>query len=159
MILVSLGTNDQPFTRLLEAVDREIENGTIKDKVIVQAGLTKYESKNMEIFDLIQRDKFDKLIEECDLLITHGGVGCILHAVSKGKRVIAAARLSKYKEHGNDHQIQIVERLAKEKYILELKDFGTLGKLIEKSKTFTPRKYESNTINVISNIEDYIDNL
>ena len=48
MIFVTLGTQDKSFTRLLEAIDREIDNGTIKEKVIVQAGLTKYKSKNME---------------------------------------------------------------------------------------------------------------
>ena len=42
MIFVTLGTQDKSFTRLLKAIDREIEKGTIKEKVIVQAGLTKY---------------------------------------------------------------------------------------------------------------------
>ena len=53
MILVILGTQDKEFPRLLEAVDREIEKGNIKEKVVVQAGQTKYESKNMEILDLV----------------------------------------------------------------------------------------------------------
>ena len=59
MIFVTLGTQDKDFSRLLKAIDREIEKGTIKEKVIVQAGHTKYESKNMEIFDLIPTDEFD----------------------------------------------------------------------------------------------------
>ena len=113
----------------------------------------------MELFDLIPREKFDDLIEECSLLITHGGVGSILTGVTKGKKVIAAARLSKYGEHVNDHQTQIVERFAKEKYILELKDFSKLGKMIEKSKSFKPKKFVSNTQNLIEHLEDYIDNL
>lgn len=159
MILITLGTQDKSFERLLKAVDKEIENGKIKEKVIAQIGTTKYESKNMELFDLIPREKFDDLIEECSLLITHGGVGSILTGVTKGKKVIAAARLSKYGEHVNDHQTQIVEMFAKEKYILELKDFSKLGKLIEKSKSFKPKKFVSNTQNLIEHLEDYIDNL
>ena len=47
MIFVTLGTQDKSFTRLLEAIDREIEKGNIKEKVIVQAGLTRYSSPNM----------------------------------------------------------------------------------------------------------------
>ena len=35
MILVILGTQDKQFPRLLEAIDREINNGTIKDKVVI----------------------------------------------------------------------------------------------------------------------------
>ena len=157
MIFVTLGTQDKSFTRLLEAIDREIDNGTIKEKVIVQAGLTKYKSKNMEIFDLVPADKFEKYIDKASLIITHGGAGSILTAIKHEKKVIAAARLAKYKEHTNDHQKQIVKEFSKDGYILELRDFNKLGKLIEKSKTFIPKKFESNTKNMISLIENYID--
>lgn len=157
MIFVTLGTQDKGFPRLLEAIDREIEKGNIKDKVIVQAGLTEYKSKNMEIFDLISAEEFDCYIAKSDLVITHGGAGSILTAVKNGKKVIAAARLSKYHEHTNDHQKQIVKKFAEDGYILELKDFNKLGKLIEKSKTFKPKKFISNTKNVRKLIENYIE--
>ena len=157
MIFVTLGTQDKGFPRLLEAIDREIENGNIKEKVVVQAGLTKYESSNMEIFDLIPADEFDRYIEKSDLIITHGGAGSILSAIKKGKKVIAAARLAKYKEHTNDHQKQIVKEFASQGYILELRDFYKLGKLIEKSKNFCPKKFESNTENMIKLVSDYIE--
>ena len=126
MILVTLGTQDKSFERLVKAIDKEIENGNIKDKVIVQAGYTKYKSDNMEIFDFVLPDKLDKLMKEADILITHGGVGSILGALKYDKPVIAAARLSKYKEHTNDHQKQIVAEFVKEGYILELDDFSNL---------------------------------
>lgn len=157
MIFVTLGTQDKEFTRLLEAIDREIEKGNIKERVVVQAGYTKYESKNMEIFDLIPTDEFNKYIKSADLIITHGGAGSILTAIKNNKKVIAAARLYKYKEHTNDHQKQIVKEFADEGYILELRDFNKLGKLIEKSKSFTPKKFVSNTPNMIKLIEDYIE--
>ena len=159
MIFVTLGTNDESFERLLKAIDKEIEKGNIKEKVIVQAGCTKYTSKNMEIFDLVTKEEFDKLISECDLLITHGGVGSILTGINKGKKVIAVPRLAKYKEHGNDHQLQIVENFSERKYILAVKDMNKLGKTIEKAKKFKPQKFVSNTHNIISMIEDFIDNL
>lgn len=157
MIFVTLGTQDKSFSRLLEAIDREIVNGNIKEKVVVQAGLTEYKSSNMEIFDLIPADEFDSYIEKSDLIITHGGAGSILTAIKKNKKVIAAARLSKYKEHTNDHQKQIVREFADQGYILELRDFNKLGKIIEKSKTFRPKKFESNTDNMVKLIEDYIE--
>ena len=157
MIFVTLGTQDKEFTRLLEAIDREIEKGNIKECVVVQAGYTKYESKNMEIFDLISTDEFNKYIKSADLIITHGGAGSILTAIKNNKKVIAAARLYKYKDHTNDHQKQIVKEFADEGYILELRDFNKLGKLIEKSKNFTPKKFVSNTPNMIKLIEDYIE--
>ena len=157
MIFVTLGTQDKDFSRLLKAIDKEIEKGTIKEKVIVQAGHTKYESKNMEIFDLIPTDEFNEIIEKCDLIITHGGVGNILSAIKKNKPVIAAARLKKFKEHTNDHQKQIIGEFTKQGYILELRDFGKVGKMIEKAKTFKAKKFKSNTKNMIKLIEDYIE--
>lgn len=157
MILVTLGTQDKEFKRLLEAIDKEINNGTITDKVIVQAGCTKYESKNMEIFDLIPANEFDEYIKKADLIITHGGAGSILTGVKHNKKIIAAARLAKYKEHTNDHQRQIIREFSDQGYIMELKDFNKLGKLIQKSKTFKPKKFISNTENMINLISDYIE--
>ena len=137
------------------------KNKQIKDKVVVQAGFSSdYKSKDMEIFDLIPMDEFEKLIEECDLLITHGGVGSIISGLKNDKKVIAAARLKKYGEHTNDHQLQIIENFSKEGYILSLENFDELDKVIEKSKKFKPKKYKSNTkkfINLISKkVDDYV---
>ena len=111
----------------------------------------------MEIFDLIPAEKFEDYVEKADLVITHGGAGSILTAIKHHKKVIAAARLSKYKEHTNNHQKQIVKEFSQDGYIMELRDFNKLGKLIEKSKSFVPRKFESNTKNMINLIDEYIE--
>lgn len=158
MILVTLGTQDKPFNRLLDAVQKQIDNGVITDKVVVQAGYTKYESNDMKIYSLISYEDFDWLVEECDILITHGGVASILNGIRNGKKVIAAARLKKYGEHTNDHQLQIVDDFSKSGYILKLDDFEKLDVVLEKAKEFVPKKYVSNTENFIKKIEDYIDN-
>lgn len=157
MILVTLGTQDKSFKRLLDAIQKQIDAGNIKDRVVVQAGCTKYESPDMEIFDLIDRDKFADLIKECDLLITHGGVGSILTGLKNNKKIIAAPRLAKYHEHINDHQLQIIEKFDQSGYILPLYDFDKLDSVLKKVKTFKPHKYKSNTSNMIKLIEDYID--
>ena len=157
MILVILGTQDKPFSRLLKAVEKAIDDGIIKDEVIVQAGQTKYISNKMKIFDLISAPEFEKLIDDADLIITHGGAGSILSAIRKGKKVIAAPRLQKYMEHHNDHQKQIIHEFSKQGYILELNDFQKLDKLIEKSASFKPKKFMSNTHNMVKMLEKYID--
>lgn len=158
MILVTLGTQDKSFTRLLDAIQKQIDLGNIKDKVIVQAGSTKYKSKDMQILDLIPYDEFEKYIKECDLLITHGGVGSIITGLKNKKKVIAAARLAKYKEHTNDHQLQIIKNLSVSGYILPLDDFDKLDEVLISVKTFKPKTYKSNTDNMIKLISNYIDN-
>lgn len=159
MILVTLGTQDKPFKRLLFAIQKEIDNGNIKDEVVVQAGCTKFESKQMKMFDLIPTDEFSKLVEKCDILITHGGVGSIITGLKNNKKVIGAARLKKFGEHTNDHQLQILENFDQEKYIIYLKDFDKLNEALKKAKNFKPRKYTSNTHGMIQLLENYIDNV
>ncbi|MBQ9011207.1 MAG: exopolysaccharide biosynthesis protein [Bacilli bacterium] len=158
MILVTLGTQDKSFSRLLDAVQKQINDGVIKEEVIVQAGYTKYKSDNMKIFDYIPIDKFDELISNCDLLITHAGVGSIVTAIKKSKKVIAAARLAKYQEHTNDHQLQIAQSFDDAGYIIHLKDFDKLGDILKSINKFKPKKFKSNKENFVNNLKNYIDN-
>ncbi len=157
MILVTLGTQDKSFERLLKALDKAVAKGKIKEKIIVQAGCTEYKSKNMEIFDLTSPEELDKLVKKCSLLITHGGVGSILTGIKYNKPIIAAARLSEYREHTNNHQKQIIKEFVKSGYILELEDFDNLDKLIKQAKKFKPKEFKSNTNKFIKNIENYIE--
>ena len=69
MILVTLGTQDKPFERLIKGVEKQIELGNIKDEVIVQAGCTKYKSNKMKILKYITINDFNKLLEDADFII------------------------------------------------------------------------------------------
>ena len=159
MILVLLGTQNNSFYRLLEEVQKCIDEDIIKDKVIVQAGSTKFESKDMEVFNLIEQDKFNILMEQADTIITHGGVGSIVTAVKLGKKVIAVPRLKQYGEHVNDHQIQIVETFSNQGFIKGIKDVSELKETLREIDTFIPNKLEINTEHIINIIEDFIQNV
>ena len=159
MIFVTLGTQDKGFTRLLKAIQKQIDKGNIKEKVVVQAGYTCFESKDMEIFDYMLKDDFENFMKTCDILITHGGVGSIMTGLNAGKKIIAAARLKEYGEHTNDHQVQIIEKFSKDGYIIALDDFNKLDKALEKAKKLKVKKYKSNTDNLIKYLEEYIDNI
>lgn len=154
MILVTLGTQDQKFYRLLDY----IEASHINDKIVVQAGgSSDYESKKMDIFKFIDYDEMNKLIDEADVIITHGGTGSILTPLKKGKKVIACARLEKYQEHINDHQKEIVTLFKNEGYILELNEENNLDDLMKEMKKFKVKKYVSNTDNFIAGLKKLID--
>lgn len=152
MILVTLGTQKEPFTRLLDY----IEKSNIKEKIIVQAGHTKYDSKKMEIFDFIPYEKMNEYISKADIIITHAGTGSILMPLKKGKKVIACARLEKYDEHVDDHQKQILEVFKEEGYILELDENSKLDDLMKEINDFKPKKYKSNTENFINKLKTEI---
>jgi len=153
MILVTLGTQKQSFDRLLNY----IEEANINDKIIVQAGHTKFKSKKMEIFNFIDYEKMNKLIEDADIVITHGGTGSIVGPLKKGKIVIACARKKEYGEHVDNHQEQIVDVLSKEGYILSLDENNKLDNILKKIDNINLKKFESNANNFIKKLSELVD--
>ena len=158
MILVTLGTQDKEFVRVLKEIDRLIDKKVIREEVIVQAGYTKYESKNMKIFDYVSKEELGKYMDEASFIITHAGVGTIFDALKKNKKIIAVPRLSKYKEHNNDHQLELIEEFKKENLILTAIEMDELEEVVKKVKTFKPNKYDSNNQKMVELIDDYISN-
>ena len=159
MILVMLGTQNNSFHRLLEEVEKNIENRTIQEEVVVQAGYTKFESKNMKIFDLIPKEKLEELQENANLIITHGGVGSIISSIEKGKKVIAVPRLHEYGEHVNNHQKEIVKDFNDKGYIIGIEKVEDLENAIIKSKTFEPIEYQPNNQKMLKILENFIENI
>jgi beta-1,4-N-acetylglucosaminyltransferase len=78
-IFVTVGTREEPFARLMRAVEDLKKEGTIKEDVIVQAGATKYSSDCLEIFDFCAPEKIEELIKNAKYVITQesAGIGTI----------------------------------------------------------------------------------
>lgn len=157
MILVTLGTQDKSFIRLLEALEKQCESGLIQDKIIVQSGYTKFDSKHMKLIPYFSQDELDQYRQSAQCIITHGGVGSILDGCRYGKKIIGVARLKEYKEHINDHQIEICEQFSKDGYILYAEKLEDIHYLIEKSKSFEPKKYIFDNKKLIIHIKSVID--
>lgn len=157
MILVLLGTQNNSFHRLLEEVEKNINDGTIVDDVVVQSGYTKFSSDKMKIIDLMSSDELGKYQNEANLIITHGGVGSIISSLKKEKKVIAVPRHHEYGEHVNNHQEDIVKIFNDEGYIIGINDVKDLKKAIIKSKNFVPKKYECDNSLMLKTVSDFID--
>ena len=159
MILVLLGTQDNPFNRIMNEISKQIKNGNIKDKVVAQIGCTKISNDNIESFDFCPKEKIEELIEKAKFVICHAGVGTIIECLNKNKKVIVVPRLKKYGEHANDHQIQIAKEFESKGYILPLYNVKKLDKALDDIKKFKPNKYVSNTDNFKNKIDEYINML
>ena len=157
MILVLLGTQNNSFHRLLEELDKNIENGNIQEKVVVQAGFTKYKSDNMQIFDMIPQEEFYKLIDKADLVITHGGVGSIMAANKRGKKIIAVPRLKKYGEHVNDHQREIIETFKKQGIIIGINEVNELSYALEEAKNLETKTINTDSNKIVQIIDEFIE--
>ncbi len=159
MILVLLGTQNNSFCRLLKEIEKNIEDGTIKEEVIVQAGYTKFHSYRMRIIDLMSKEQLEQFQDEADLIITHGGVGSIISSIKKGKKVIAVPRLHEYGEHVNNHQKEIVKDFNDRGYIIGIDNVEDLKQAIIKSKKFSPKKYQPDNHKMLNIIEDFINKI
>ncbi len=142
MIFFTLGTQDKHFDRLLNAVYK-LETD---EKIVAQIGSTEFKSskpeEKFEIHKFLSNEEFEKYMDEARVVITHAGVGTIVYGLKKHKKMIVAARLKKYGEHVNDHQLQILQTFASEGYIIPLENFDDLPKLLEME--FTPKEWKSN---------------
>ena len=158
MIFVTLGSQKFQFNRLLKEIDLLIEEGNIKEEVFAQIGYSDYNPKNYQYKEFLDRDEFSEIMSKCDTVITHGGTGTIIGAVKKGKKVIAIPRLAKFEEHVDNHQLEIIKAFKKMNLICGLQEVGDLCGIINQIPKFKFNKYISNTNNVISEIEQFINN-
>lgn len=159
MIFVTLGSQKFQFDRLLKKIDELVQSGELKDKVFAQIGYCDYVPKNYEYKKFLNREEFGMSMEKSSIVITHGGTGAIVGAVKKKKKVIAVPRLSKYGEHVDDHQVQILKQFEEMDLILPCYDLDELGKKLEEINWMDFRAYQSNTQRIISSIEEFIEGM
>ncbi|MEG2348084.1 MAG: PssE/Cps14G family polysaccharide biosynthesis glycosyltransferase [Clostridia bacterium] len=137
MVFISLGTQKQQFPRILSLVEN---SKVLKDcEIVAQIGNTKYNSNKIKCFDFMEQDEFEKFMSKSDLVICHGGVGTIFTALKKEKKILAIPRLKKYKEHINDHQIEVCNNLQEMGYIECYKDGEDFDIVVKK---ILEKKYE-----------------
>ena len=158
MIFITLGSQKFQFNRLLEEVDKLIEQGIITEEVFAQVGYSDYKPKNYKYNKFLDRDEFTEIIKKCDKVITHGGTGAIINAVKNNKKVIAIPRLAKYGEHVDDHQLQIVKKFKEMGVISICNDTKYLKKIYDEIESKIGKIYISNTEAIIESIDRFLRN-
>lgn len=157
MIFITLGSQKFQFNRLLIEIDKLIDAGIINDSVFAQIGYSDYHPKNYDFKSFLDRDEFIEKINIADVVITHGGTGAIVGALKQRKKVIAVPRLSKYEEHVDDHQLQIIEQFTNLNLIYPCIDVTDLKIAVKKIKLCNFENYNSNTKNIIESIRKFIE--
>lgn len=159
MIFVILGTQKFQFNRLLRKLDELIDNSTVTEEVFAQIGYSDYEPQFYNYVRFMDQELFLEMEKSADLIITHGGTGAVISAVKNHKKVIAVPRQSRYGEHVDDHQKELVEQFTQAGIIESCNDMADLGELIRKTKTREFNTYISGTQKYLNRISTYIENL
>ncbi|MCW6140243.1 glycosyltransferase [Lactiplantibacillus plantarum] len=120
MIFVTVGTHEQPFNRLVKAVDMLKLNGKITESVFIQTGYSTYVPQACEYKDFISMKQIDKYMQQASIVITHGGPSSFVMALQYNKVPIVVPRLSKYNEHVNDHQLTFCNELIERNFPIKV---------------------------------------
>lgn len=132
MIFVTVGTHNQGFERLVRKADEIAKS--MREEVVIQRGRTAYEPRHASFFDFASRAEMRASIEKARVVVSHGGAGSIIFALSAGKPVVVVPRLKEYKEHVNDHQLELARALEEEgkvKAVYDIEELEAALKTVE----------------------------
>ena len=131
MIFVTVGTHEQPFNRLVKAIDDLKKDGAIKEEVIIQTGFSTYEPKYCKWSKLIPYQQMIENVDKARIVITHGGPASFIMPLQIGKTPIVVPRQHRFDEHVNDHQVEFARNVAERMgTIIPVEDISELGKVI-----------------------------
>ena len=157
MIFVVLGTQKFQLNRLLKLLDEYVYAGFIKEEIIAQIGHSTYIPQHYSYKQFMDKEEFDATIAKADVVIAHSGVGTIMTSINAKKPVIVFPRLAKYKEHVDDHQLDIAKAFETKSYVLCCYEGDDLLELIKKSKEYKFEEYVSHREKIVSLIKDFLD--
>lgn len=161
MILVTVGTHEQQFNRLVQKIDELKRIGVIKEEVLIQTGYSTYIPQYCRWDKWIPHSKMIEDVNKARIVITHGGPSSFIMPIQVGKIPIVVPRLSKFEEHVNDHQVKFCTVVA-ERYgfIYVVEDIEKLGEVIKKYDDIVkkmPEKQESNNVKFNAELEKIAD--
>lgn len=132
MIFVTVGTHEQPFDRLLEAIDKYAKEKQIsKSQIVVQKGFSKRRLENVTAEEMFSIEQMNEFYEQAEIVITHGGPGSMFPAWILGKPIIAVPRQAEYNEHVDNHQVEFCDFMNEKGKIICVKDIVTLASTID----------------------------
>lgn len=157
MIFVVLGTQKFQLNRLLQKLDDYVEQGLLTDEIYAQIGNSTYKPQYYSYKEFMDKEEFDQTIARADIIIAHSGVGTIITAIHADKPIIVYPRLSKYKEHVDNHQLDIAKAFETKKYVLCCYENDDLLEIINKSKNYQFEEYVSHQQKIVNIIKEFLE--
>ena len=112
MILVTVGTEQFPFNRLMSWVEVIISRQFISEEIVVQYGSCTNYPSGVKAYSLLPQEKFQTLIEQARLIVGHCGEGTVILLATTSKPYILVPRSQHFGEHVDNHQIELAVALA-----------------------------------------------
>jgi UDP-N-acetylglucosamine transferase subunit ALG13 len=159
MIFITVGTYPLQFNRLIKAVDIAVRDGLIKEEIFAQTGACNYKPVHMEYASMLEKSEFDARFKDANSIIGHAGMGTISMALEQNKPILIIARMSKYKEHVNDHQVSTADMFEKLGHVLVAHNTDELPQKLSKLNTFIPAKRNTTPHLVADRVAEFLVNM
>ena len=132
MILVTVGTNEAPFDRLVRVFDTP-GGGSVggAEEVLLQHGASLLRPAGATCVDFLPFEDLVDAIRRARLVVMHAGVGSIMTALANGKRPVVVPRLHRYGEAVDDHQLDLGRRLHDSGLVTLVEDPQDVPKVLE----------------------------
>jgi UDP-N-acetylglucosamine--N-acetylmuramyl-(pentapeptide) pyrophosphoryl-undecaprenol N-acetylglucosamine transferase len=108
-VVVSLGTIDYDFSRLVTRLDQILPADA---EITWQLGSTTARPSRGRAVETMPAAELAKLCQGADVVVAHAGIGSALMALEAGRVPILVPRERRFGEHVDDHQDQIARELA-----------------------------------------------
>jgi UDP-N-acetylglucosamine transferase subunit ALG13 len=128
MILVTVGTSESKFDRLLEAFDVDDRPD---EELVVQHGPSLVRPVGAACLEFLPYDELVDAIRRARVVVVHAGVGSIMTALANGKRPVVVPRLRRFGEAVDDHQVALGRRLQEAGLVTLVEDTGEALKAVE----------------------------
>jgi UDP-N-acetylglucosamine transferase subunit ALG13 len=164
MILVTVGTEEFPFDRLVKAIDEVVGKGIIQEKVIAQIGSSSFTPRNIQFFRYVPFQELLGFMKKSKLIITHAGVGSTLLCFTLGKIPILFPRYASKGEHVDNHQVDFAKRLERDNEVLVaytaedlLSKINNYEKLVPKCRFSRKNLFKSEIFQYLENIIETVE--
>lgn len=141
MIKVALGTEKFQFDRLMEWLDKAIDEGVLPDneEILVQSGSTTYSPKHSNI-TMVPTVPYQQQMQEFQnarISIIHAGIGNVLDLADLQRVPIIVPRDPMRKEHVDSHQLDFCKVAERE---LALPIIYTYPQFVDAIKNYNPAR-------------------
>ena len=159
MIFVAVGTQKFQLDRLLRQIDDLVASGAIDEPVFAQIGHSTYRPAHYDFKEFLSVEEYNQKIAQCNLLVTHSGVGTIMSGLNGGKPVVVFPRLAEFGEHVDDHQMEIAKSFEELNYVALCGKNDSLRSVIECARKHVFSEYQSQRQNMLAAIREFLDTL
>lgn len=162
MILVTVGTGHQPFTRMLGAMDDVA--GQIDESVLMQVGYTPLVPKHAKSFKFVPYEKMQHYLREASVIVCHASTGPLSSARLYNKPVVVVPRDPQPGEARDAHQLETAGRIRGSSRMIEvINDTEQLLEAVhlalEKSAQGMTYEQDNGFRNLIKNLRLYVEEI